>query len=312
MNYWKQRLLYLNFILLGAGFLMSWNTLINAIDYFTSLFPSRDVEFDIAVSYMIPNVIGCFAATKFANKFSFKFRIIGGFSLFIILLLTVPTIEYIASAESSYATTIIVSVLIGFTDSAVQTAIYGYASLLDTVFIQSVQVGNGVSAVLVSFLRIITKISLSQTPEGLRMSSLIYFVMSSIIMLLCIVSFSLSLKTEYSRRALTRVSHCRRSSHVNTEPSRQPLTGNDSNDATKEEWRTSVYSSVQYRVILKKVYRSGLIVGFIFFVTLALYPGVASLFSSTYPQFNQGAWFLVALFVRTDKSLPRKKFRKLH
>jgi equilibrative nucleoside transporter 1/2/3 len=166
MNYWKQRLLYLNFILLGAGFLMSWNTLINAIDYFTSLFPSRDVEFDIAVSYMIPNVIGCFAATKFANKFSFKFRIIGGFSLFIILLLTVPTIEYIASAESSYATTIIVSVLIGFTDSAVQTAIYGYASLLDTVFIQSVQVGNGVSAVLVSFLRIITKISLSQTPEG--------------------------------------------------------------------------------------------------------------------------------------------------
>ena len=58
-------------------------------------------------------------------------------------------------------------------------------------YIQSLQTGTSAAGVFVSFLRIVTKLSFSNDSTGLKKSIIVYFTLSALFMILCVLVYFL-------------------------------------------------------------------------------------------------------------------------
>ncbi|KAH6835190.1 Nucleoside transporter family protein [Perilla frutescens var. hirtella] len=97
------------------------------------------------------------------------------------------------SSVAYYA--VVVTVLIcGLADGLIGGSLIGTAGKLPKQYMQAVFAGTASSGVLISILRVITKASLPQTPQGLKSSAEFYFVVSSAALVLCIISCNLLYK----------------------------------------------------------------------------------------------------------------------
>ncbi|GLJ31218.1 hypothetical protein SUGI_0625910 [Cryptomeria japonica] len=165
-------LAYLSYFTLGAGFLLPWNAYITAIDYFSYIYPGK-------------------------QKSSARFRINLGLSLFLLCLLVVPVMDaaYIKGRRGldvGYYITVTAVVGCGIADAFVQGSLIGSAGELPEEFMQAVVAGTAASGVLVSALRILTKGALPQDVEGLRISAILYFIVSSVLMGVCLVCYNMA------------------------------------------------------------------------------------------------------------------------
>ncbi|GAB2220499.1 hypothetical protein Drorol1_Dr00008155 [Drosera rotundifolia] len=79
----------------------------------------------------------------------------------------------------------------GLADALVQGGLIGAAGELPERYMQAVVAGTTVSGVL-SFLRIITKAAFSQDATGLRKSAILYFMVGTALMVVCVVFYNLA------------------------------------------------------------------------------------------------------------------------
>ncbi|KAH7546375.1 hypothetical protein FEM48_Zijuj01G0193900 [Ziziphus jujuba var. spinosa] len=199
------RIAYIIHFLLGAGNLLPWNALITAVDYFGSLYPNKHVEKVFSVAYMASSllvlVVMIFMTWRgggWCGKMRSRLTLNLGFSMFIMSLMVSPLMDWVWwSRESSgrdngnYAVTVVSVVICGLADGLVGGSLMGAAGRLPKEYMQAVFAGTASSGVLVSSLRILTKAVLPQTPKGLRTSAHLYFMVSTIILLCCIICCNL-------------------------------------------------------------------------------------------------------------------------
>ncbi|KAM7263637.1 hypothetical protein ACFE04_001320 [Oxalis oulophora] len=199
------KIAYIIHFFLGAGNLLPWNALITAVDYFGYLYPNRHVEKVFSVSYMGSSVLILIIVVSFGgwSKFlSFRLRMNLGFSMFFLSLIVQPTIDWTWGdirnckdcQEKAYFLTVASVVICGLADGLIGGSLIGSAGKLPKRYMQAVFAGTASSGVLVCLLRIITKASLPQTPQGLRTSAHFYFIVSSTILLCCILCCNLLYK----------------------------------------------------------------------------------------------------------------------
>ncbi|CAH1426491.1 unnamed protein product [Lactuca virosa] len=190
------KIAYIIHFLLGAGNLLPWNALITAIDYFGHLYPEKHVEKVFSVAYMSSSLlvlIIMIRSSKFSRLITFQVRMNMGFIMFVVSLMITPTIDWAWKAqpnEKSNATfyTVVASVVIcGLADGLIGGSLVGSAGNLPKRYMQAVFAGTASSGILVSFLRIITKASLPNDPQGLKKSAHLYFLVSTLILLVCMV-----------------------------------------------------------------------------------------------------------------------------
>ncbi|KAF7147022.1 hypothetical protein RHSIM_Rhsim03G0248700 [Rhododendron simsii] len=191
--------------LLGAGNLLPWNALITAADYFGHLYPSKHVERVFSVAYMSSSLLVLALIMGLGGNckmiMSFRMRMNLGFSLFVLSLMVILLLDWAWDGNGSegrpnaaYGVTVGSVVVCGLADGLVGGSLVGSAGKLPKQFMQAVFAGTASSGVLVSILRIITKASLPQTPQGLRTSATLYFVLSTFILLCCIFCSNLLYK----------------------------------------------------------------------------------------------------------------------
>lgn len=143
--------------------------------------------------------------------------------------------------------------------------------------------GNGVAGILTALLRIITKISLPENHTGEEISAFIYFGIAALVNIICIFGFLALNKLAFAQYYL----RSRNKGNINGhEPSetdtlvpREPLK------------QASVWT------VFKKIFPDALSVFFVFFVTLALYPGVTSLIVPVHNPGWLGDWYQIILIV---------------
>lgn len=180
---------YLSFVLLGSGFLFPWDAVITAVGFFqdTRGF-GPEIEFDFSTTYMVPNLCGLLFAVKYGARFSFRNRIVLGFSIFLACIGALP---FITSRTAAVA---LVGV-IGFADAVVQGSIYGLAGQFHPRYVGAVMSGNGVAGVTVCLLRILTKavVPASYKNAG-ELSAGLYFGLSAIVILACILVYAFVLE----------------------------------------------------------------------------------------------------------------------
>ncbi|MCL7038729.1 hypothetical protein MKW94_020217 [Papaver nudicaule] len=249
---------YVVHFILGLGNLLPWNALITAIDYFGYLYPTKHIDKVFSIAYMGASLpvllllISCrsnwFSNNQRPLSFSFRFRMNIGLFMFLLTLMTPPILDWsrISSPSSSYYVIVGAVAVCGLADGLIGGSLIGFAGELPARYMQAVFAGTASSGVLVSILRIITKASLPQTPKGLQTSSYLYFLVSTFIMLGCIICCNLLNKLPVIQYHLA---HKRQiSASLSTEP-------------------------IKFWVVAKKLKFSALGVLFIYTVTLSIFPG---------------------------------------
>lgn len=188
---------YIIHFLLGAGNLLPWNALITAVDYFGYLYPNEHVDKVFSVAYMSSSflvliLLMCWAS---CNKLpSFRMRMNLGFSLFVLVLMTAPMMDWICHENKTHAGFgfIVLAVAVcGLADGLIGGSLIGAAGELPARFMQAIFAGTASSGVLVSILRIATKASLPSTPKGLQKSAHFYFIVSTFIIVVCLICCNL-------------------------------------------------------------------------------------------------------------------------
>ncbi|XWS70707.1 hypothetical protein CRYUN_Cryun03dG0070500 [Craigia yunnanensis] len=198
------KIAYIIHFLLGAGNLLPWNAFITAVDYFGYLYPAKHVEKVFSVGYMSSSVlvlVVMMSSGICSRKLTHRFRMNMGFSMFILSLMVAPIIDWVWHSNwskerqnAAYVATVAAVVICGLADGLIAGSLIGSAGKLPKQYMQAIFAGTASSGVLVSILRIITKASLPQTPQGLRASAHFYFIVSTTILLCCILCCNLLYK----------------------------------------------------------------------------------------------------------------------
>ncbi|CAL5398783.1 unnamed protein product [Camellia sinensis] len=253
-------LAYLIYFTLGTGYLLPWNAFITAVDYFSYLYPDASVDRVFSVAYMVVGVISLLFIVFYAHKSDSYIRINVGLALFVISLLVVPIMDvvYIKGRvgiyDGFYVTTAAVA-LSGIADALVQGGIIGAAGQLPDRYMQAVVAGTAASGgVLVSFLRIFTKAVYPQDTSGLRQSAILYFIVSIVVMIICVVFYNVAHRLpviKYYNDLMTQAKNEQEENGV--------LTG--------ALWRSALFNIVG-RI---KWYGFGILI--IYVVTLSIFPG---------------------------------------
>ncbi|KAI5082626.1 hypothetical protein GOP47_0002369 [Adiantum capillus-veneris] len=298
-------LAYWIFFLLGAGYLVPWNAFITAIDYFELLYPSGHIDYLFSIVYMIPSVVCILLMTFFGHRIPAALRVNTGLVLFIAMLVLVPVmgaffIDNAKGTQATYVITIFAAALNGVSDALVQGSIVGSAGELPPRYMQAVISGTAASGVLISVLRLISRAVMPQTQSGIEASAYLYFIVSTVIMVLCIVCYNLVGKLpvlQYYEKlkkspleSIYLLGPGGLSDQVDNQPKAQVLTGSETMENVYDTLNAK--KSVSYVHVWKKVKWLALALAFIYVVTISIYPGhiTEDLHSSYF-----GDWYAVIL-----------------
>ncbi|KAF1896954.1 hypothetical protein Lal_00034655 [Lupinus albus] len=256
----KYELAYIIYFIIGLGYLLPWNAFITAVDYFSYLYPDVSVDRIFGVVYMVVSLIGIFLIILYSHKSDAFLRINVGFTLFLISLLSVPLLDgfYVKGQvrfyDGFYVTAVSVG-LAGVADALVQASIVGSAGQLPQRYMQAVIAGTAASGVLVSALRIFTKVVYSQDASGLRKSANLYFSVSIVIVFISMVLYNIV----HTLPVIKYYNQLKIQAVTEGEEDIGPLSGS--------VWRSSVWNTVG------RIKWCGFGIVLIYVVTLAIFPG---------------------------------------
>ncbi|WCJ38410.1 equilibrative nucleotide transporter 1 [Euphorbia peplus] len=251
---------YIIYFSLGVGFLLPWNAFITAVDYFDDIYPGVSVDRIFAVVYMLVGLCCLLVIVFYAHVSDAYVRINVGLVLFAVALLVVPVMDAVyikgqIGLMDGFYVTIGAVALSGAADALVQGGLIGAAGELPERYMQAIVAGTAGSGVLVSFLRIVTKAVFTQDEAGLRRSATLYFVVSIVVMAICIVFYNVA-----HHLPVIKYYTDLKSQAVNEETKEKgPLTG--------AQWRSTLLE------IVGSVKWHGIGILVIYTVTLSIFPG---------------------------------------
>eukprot|EP00262_Sarcandra_glabra_P019073 TRINITY_DN7063_c0_g1_i1.p1 TRINITY_DN7063_c0_g1~~TRINITY_DN7063_c0_g1_i1.p1 ORF type:complete len:432 (+),score=37.13 TRINITY_DN7063_c0_g1_i1:240-1535(+) len=253
-------LAYIVYFTLGMGFLLPWNAFITAVDYFSYLYPEASVDRVFAVVYMLVGLTFLLIIIPLAHKSGAYLRINVGLLLFILSLLVVPLMDYTyikgrTGLYSAYYVTVAAVALSGLADALVQGGVIGSAGELPERYMQAVVAGTAASGVLVSVMRVLTKSIYPQDAHGLRSSANLYFIVSIVVMAICIVCYNVADRLPVIRY------------YKNLKMQAMSEENNDKGFLSGVKWRSTLWD------ILGSVKWFGFGIVLIYIVTLSIFPG---------------------------------------
>ncbi|CAD5188010.1 unnamed protein product [Musa acuminata subsp. malaccensis] len=251
---------YAVYFTLGAGFLLPWNAFITAVDYFSYLYPDAPVDRVFSVSYMLTCLLFLLVIVGWAHLSSAPLRINAGLALFVVSLLIVPVMDaaYVRGVRGLYASydvTVGAVVLSGIADALVQGGVIGSAGELPERYMQAVVAGTAASGVLVSALRVITKAIYPQDDSGLRKSANLYFIVSIVVMAICIVCYNIA----------DRLPVVQYYKDIKVQAMKEER--NEKGPKSGSAWRSTLWH------IVGRIKWSGFGISLIYIVTLSIFPG---------------------------------------
>lgn len=184
----RYNLIYIAMVVAGAGFLLPYNSLISAVDFYKTVFPGSSIMFDISLVYILTSLLAVLLNNVLIEAFTLNFRIKFGYFVSIFTLGLVLLLSFFArilSTEGLYALTLTAVAVISLGATVQQSSFYGFTSMLPNRYTQAVMTGESLAGVLASTNRILTKILVG----GERESTAIFFLLSLIILVLCLLIF---------------------------------------------------------------------------------------------------------------------------
>ncbi|BBH00066.1 Major facilitator superfamily protein [Prunus dulcis] len=180
--------------LMGNGCLFSWNSMLTIEDYYVDLFPRYHPARILTLVYQ-PFALGTIIILSYHEaKMNTRKRNLFGYVLFFITSLLVLVLDLATSGRGGLGTFIgicAISAAFGIADAHVQGGMVGDLSFMSGDSSKSsFLAGLAASGALTSALRLITKAAFENSHNGLRKGAILFFAISSIFELLCVILYA--------------------------------------------------------------------------------------------------------------------------
>lgn len=180
---WKAKVCIL---VMGIGYLFPIGALWAAFDYWSELFPTHNVEFDVNLVFYLGSLVTVIALC-FVEQFNFGPRIYGGYLGQMLCLAGASCFRWLHVSNSVLLVILLTVVLLcsvatGYLDSALLSLCSQYSSQMQAYL----QIGIGVGFLLSMVYRDATKLLI---PGHVEDASTIYFMWGLFTLLLCILAY---------------------------------------------------------------------------------------------------------------------------
>jgi equilibrative nucleoside transporter 1/2/3 len=190
--------LYYHFVMIGTGVLISWNAIATSFDWMNTVYPqSYKPSLVFTMINFIPNLIFMPLTIIYGPRVDFNLRIIIPFLAMGILLAATPFIVKFIPTAASFVIMCIVAFVIGSFNAVAQTSVFGLAGCMPNRYSNAVMVGNGVAGVLICIVQCICLGAFWRADDGLLLSSIVYFIVAGLTLVICLISQWLLMKNEF-------------------------------------------------------------------------------------------------------------------
>ncbi|KAL3874839.1 hypothetical protein ACJMK2_037801 [Sinanodonta woodiana] len=276
-------LVYFIFCLLGLGSLCPWNFFITASEYFkyklrnTTLPEGSDYlnplyqtylqtkfESYVTVASTIPNLMVSFLTALLIKRISLKARMYSSIILTILLFsltLVLTKVNTDTWQTEFFILTIICVVIVSASSSVLGASMFGLASLFPSRYVQACMSGQAMGGIFAAVANIVAlAVGSDVTQSGLG-----FFLAATLTAVATLVSYILLYHLEFSKYHIFDIGRSL-----------------DDNVNHRDEVVISTrYGCTYYYSILKLIWVEGLCVCLVFFVTLSVFPSIASAIAST-------------------------------
>ncbi|KAI7870168.1 nucleoside transporter-domain-containing protein [Spinellus fusiger] len=276
----KASVVYWVFFLYGIAMLLPWNIFITASEFFFRRFRGSGYEGTFqnyfSTSFTISDlVIFTYLLWKQSRSTSYHTDVITPLSVNAAVFgIMAITIETDSSGSDYFWFTLLLLVITGVSTAFAQVAVFAEASCLPPKYMQAVMSGQGVSGVAVAIFSILSALvgSTDTTPdeEAVTRSAFLYFTTALVITLASLVGRFVIAKHPF---------YIYQKSSVVIQSSTEQLS--DEESISQSDYVYSKDSISLVRVTRKS---AGLIftVGYVFVITLALFPSITALIKSVH------------------------------
>ncbi|XP_066129547.1 equilibrative nucleoside transporter 4 isoform X1 [Saccopteryx bilineata] len=195
--------IYFAMLLAGVGFLLPYNSFITDVDYLHHKFPGTSIVFDMSLTYILVALVAVLLNNALVERLSLHTRITAGYLLALGPLLFISICDVwlqFFSRDQAYAINLAAVGTVAFGCTVQQSSFYGYTGMLPKRYTQGVMTGESTAGVMVSLSRILTKLLL---PDE-RASTLIFFLVSAGLELLCFLLHLLVRRSRFVRHHTVR------------------------------------------------------------------------------------------------------------
>ncbi|KAI8385692.1 nucleoside transporter-domain-containing protein [Blakeslea trispora] len=252
--------------------LLPWNVFITASEYFAKRFAGTPYEETFqsyfSTYFTITNLVTFMLILWTQNK-SFRFDVNSFVPIFVNTLTFAGlaiTVETEISGIGYFWFIMMLMVLTGTTTSFFQNSVFSEASQLPPMYMQAVLSGQGIAGVVVAFSAIASALAGSKTKDtsdDISRSAFLYFLSAFAITLLSLLGRLIVVQLPFYRHQMNTVQT-------------QTTTEQD------EEASSPVQESVSLFSTVKKINGFIFTVGYIFVITLMLFPTITSLIKSVH------------------------------
>ncbi|XP_037523411.1 equilibrative nucleoside transporter 4 [Rhipicephalus sanguineus] len=189
---------YLALVLAGVGFLLPYNSFITAVDYFQDKYPRTTIVFDMNLVYILTAFLAVVVNNLLVETLPLQVRITFGYLLSFATLLFVALVEVHWESfehDVGYTANLVAIAIVALGCTVQQSSFYGYTSMLPSRYTQAVMTGESAAGVLVSANRILTKALLRDE----RLNTLLFFLVSVTVVMLCFVIHLVLHRTRFVR-----------------------------------------------------------------------------------------------------------------
>ena len=191
----------LTFILFGISSLLSWNAILTELDFFNvyveGLEPSKSFSF---LNFAF-NIVLQFILLWKKDLFKIKYQLIFGLGASIALLIIIPTLIKVLEESKTLinALTVILILIMGLINALCSSGFFAFVSFFPKEQIVALSTGQGFSGIIMNIIEyfILFFIGDKKDKTKLFIGAIIFFSISSVILLITLIVLIFSLNTEY-------------------------------------------------------------------------------------------------------------------
>ena len=270
----KSGIIIFKFILFGIASLLAWNAILTELNFFNTFIKQLNPFVTVSFLNFAPNIILQFILLYKKNLFKIENQLIFALVASIILLMGIPMSVILLESHKilNLIITIILFLIMGLVNALMSSGFFSFASLFPLEMIIALSTGQGFAGIILNIIKyiILPTIKMADRKKEI-LTGVIFFSLSAAILIVCLIIFICSLKTDYFYYYLYKEPSARVSKILEDDGERRSYENNGEEEGLTE-YCLEESQKISFIGMFKLLYDINLLCMFIYIVTFSLYP----------------------------------------
>ena len=257
-----------SFLIFGIAGLLAWNTILSAMDFFSSCITSYDPSFIFPFFNFALNIVFQFILIFRKQLSTYKNQLIFSLVCSGILLIVLP-LSVSALKDKQTINAVLTSIMIlfqGLLNAVCQSSFFGLVSFFPTDIIVVMSTGQGIVGILMNVIQYILTF-IFQENENYNTQAIIFFSIAFLIIVISLIFLFLVYKNDYFKKQLilTEEYNKNTSDSINTLVSAELKEEEDNNNTNKE---------ISFLELTQLLLALNILTVVLYLITFSVFPGV--------------------------------------